>query len=182
MRDVQNAMGAYSYAYDQVVDNIVPLVNFSNMGLSSTLFSFLALAEILVVMGAFIVPWRFAILICGWALILTGHPRVNMFLRSQVGSYDQEARSRLDRWIKEDAIPDAVTEAREVEIFELQRASPLGGWEPCIFSPSPYEALSPRRIVGKPPDGGQHLADVLPLSGWQWNDQSWWTLDLVGRS
>lgn len=75
-------------------------------------------------------------------------------------------------------------DTREVEIFELQHR-PLGSisstsaseWKPHLFTPSPYDPLSPARIAGDRPRGTRFFEDVQPPNGWDWHSKKW-ELDL----
>ena len=81
-----------------------------------------------------------------------------------------------------DIILDAPPETREVEVFELQRrkGGKSGEWENWIFSPTPYDPLSPQRISGDRPKGTRFFEDVMPPKGWEWEDKKW-VLDLGSR-
>ncbi|KAH0827659.1 hypothetical protein AYO21_07807 [Fonsecaea monophora] len=76
-------------------------------------------------------------------------------------------------------------ETREVEIFELQHrplanAASSGNaaeWQPHLFTPSPYDPLSPARIAGDRPRGTRFFEDVEPPEGWEWASKKW-ELDL----
>ncbi|EXJ77246.1 hypothetical protein A1O3_10404 [Capronia epimyces CBS 606.96] len=78
-------------------------------------------------------------------------------------------------------------EMREVEIFELQhrplQSSTSGNsavaseWQPHMFTPSPYDPLSPARIAGDRPRGTRFFEDVTPPEGWEWASKKW-ELDL----
>jgi hypothetical protein len=77
-------------------------------------------------------------------------------------------------------------ETREVEIFELQHR-PLSSvtsskkaaaeWQPHLFTPQPYDPLSPARIAGDRPRGTRFFEDVEPPEGWEWAGKKW-ELDL----
>lgn len=92
-------------------------------------------------------------------------------------------RSWLDTWIAHDIVLDAPPETREVEVFELQHRdqdSLSNEWEAWLFTPSPYDPLSPQRISGDRPKGTRFFEDVQPPDGWQWGDKKW-VLDLGSR-
>ena len=76
---------------------------------------------------------------------------------------------------------DTSPETREVEIFELQH-KPLHSstleWQPHMFTPTPYDPLSPSRISGSRPRGTRFFEDVQPPSGWVWDSKKW-TMDIV---
>lgn len=88
----------------------------------------------------------------------------------------------------------------EVEIFELQHrpllppgtnfsyyASILGDqrkprttvleWQPYVFTPTPYDPLSPQRVSASRPQGTRFFEDVRPPDGWEWHSPKW-ELDL----
>ena len=71
---------------------------------------------------------------------------------------------------------------REVEVFELQKrkGGVNGEWEAWMFSPTPYDPLSPQRISGDRPKGSRFFEDVAPPKGWEWGDKKW-VLDLASR-
>lgn len=78
-------------------------------------------------------------------------------------------------------------ETQEVEIFELQHRpltsvsssanAPAAEWQPHLFTPSPYDPLSPARIAGDRPRGTRFFEDVAPPEGWEWASKKW-ELDL----
>ena len=53
-------------------------------------------------------------------------------------------------------------------------------WEAWLFTPTPYDPLSPQRISGDRPKGSRFFEDVQPPQGWEWGDKKW-TLDLGSR-
>ena len=76
---------------------------------------------------------------------------------------------------------DTSPETREVEIFELQH-KPLNSssveWQPHMFTPTPYDPLSPSRISGSRPRGTRFFEDVQPPSGWAWDSKKW-SMDIL---
>ena len=99
---------------------------------------------------------------------------------SHIAPHEDEAKSWLDRWISSDIILDSEPETREVEIFELQKLSNGGEWEAWLFSPSPYDPLSPARISEERPKGTRFFEDVQAPKGWEWSEKKW-QLDLWSR-
>lgn len=79
---------------------------------------------------------------------------------------------------------DTAPQIREVEIFELQHRSTsfhsLDEWKPHLFTPTPYDPLSPIRISGDRPKGTRFFEDVQPPNGWVWEGKKW-ELDLESR-
>jgi Integral peroxisomal membrane peroxin len=78
---------------------------------------------------------------------------------------------------------DSAAEKREVEIFELQHRplhSTSSEWQPHLFTPLPYDPLSPSRISGDRPHGTRFFEDVQPPHGWAWEGPKW-ELDLEPR-
>lgn len=79
---------------------------------------------------------------------------------------------------------DTFPEEREVEVFELQYRSSESytesHWEHILFSPVPYDPLSPSRIAGDRPRGCRFFEDVRPPPGWGWKSKKW-ELDLDCR-
>jgi Integral peroxisomal membrane peroxin len=81
---------------------------------------------------------------------------------------------------------DSPAETREVEIFELQHrpftssiptSSPPPEWAHHLFTPTPFDPLSPARIAGERPKGTRFFDDVQPPPGWEWESKKW-LLDL----
>jgi hypothetical protein len=75
-----------------------------------------------------------------------------------------------------------------VEIFELQHRPLLPThttstshsaleWQPHLFTPTPYDPLSPSRIAGDRPRGTRFFEEVQPPKGWEWGSKKW-ELDL----
>lgn len=105
------------------------------------------------------------------------------FLGFSVPTSLSSLRSLLDSVA--DITLDSYPEEREVEIFELQYRplSPYSAsseWEHFLFSPTPYDPLSPSRIAGDRPRGCRFFEDVQPPSGWAWKSKKW-ELDLDCR-
>ncbi|GJN70938.1 hypothetical protein PLIIFM63780_002470 [Purpureocillium lilacinum] len=193
MRDLQNSMGDFSHAHDKIVELLVPVTNFSDEALSSTVFLFLCGGAVAMTLASHVIPWRLLFLAGGWALVVSGHPAVKPLLAAQhqqhVQPREERAKTWLDHWIADDVILDSAPETREVEIFELQRMSDDawrrpshggGEWEPWLFSPSPFDPLSQPRIAGERPRGSRFFEDVLPPHGWEWSEKKW-ALDLWSR-
>lgn len=184
MRDLQNSMDDFSQAHDQVVALLVPVTNFSNEALSSAAFLFLVVGGIFMTITAHLLPWKLIALIGGWAFICTGHPTIARLLarthQAHVQPREENAKSRLEDWIASDVILDSAPETREVEVFELQKMSDAGEWEPWLFTPSPYDPLSQPRISGDRPRGTRFFEDVMAPEGWEWSEKKW-ALDLWSR-
>ena len=184
MRDLQNCMDDFSVAHDKVVSMMVPVTNFSDESLSSALFLFLALAGLFMTIAAQILPWKFIFLLTGWAGVGMGHPSIGRLLtethKEHLQPQEVKAKTWFDDWISNDVILDSSPETREVEIFELQKMSNAGEWEPWVFSPSPYDPLSQPRIAGDRPRGTRFFEDVLAPDGWEWSEKKW-ALDLWSR-
>ncbi|KAA6408703.1 MAG: hypothetical protein FRX48_07785 [Lasallia pustulata] len=179
MRDLQNCMDDFSTGHDLVVSYVAPQVNFSNEPFSSILFLFLFMAGCLLFLVSHLLPWRFICLVVGWTTIALGHPKVQEAAfrghQEHIKPHEKTLQAWIDSWIDGDIVLDAPPEIREVEIFELQRRR--GGssdeWESWMFSPSPYDPLSPARIAGEKPNGTRFFEDVMPPKGWQWQGKKW---------
>ncbi|KAL6715542.1 Peroxisome size and maintenance regulator [Lecanora helva] len=186
MRDLQNSMDDFSTVHDLILKIITPPTNFSNEPLSSTIFLFLFVSSCLLFITSHLLPWRFLALIVCWTATALGHPSVQQLLLSNheehLAPHERTAQSWLDAWISHDIILDAPPETREVEVFELQRrkGGPNGEWESWMFSPTPYDPLSPQRISGDRPKGTRFFEDVEPPKGWEWGDKKW-VLDLASQ-
>ncbi|OAA42210.1 peroxisomal Pex24-like protein [Metarhizium rileyi] len=183
-RDLQNQMGDFSNGYDKVVELLVPIANFSNEALSSTVFMFAFFGGIAMMLAAHMLPWRLIFLTATWTPVILCHPTVTKLLhqarQNQGKAQETVAKTWLDNWIAGDVILDSAPETREVEIFELQRKSAAGEWEPWVFSPNPYDPLSQARITGDRPKGTRFFEDVMPPGAWEWSEKKW-ALDLWSR-
>ncbi len=188
MRDLQNSMDDFSNAHDAVLAILLPLTNFSNESLSSTIYLILLVVSCCLFISAHLLPWRFIFLFGGYALTAVGHPTIKDLLSTPetekfISDAEHEGRSLILTMSKADIELGTSHEMREVEIFELQHR-PLhnehGEYEGFLFSPSPYSPLSPARISGDRPRGTPFFEDVLPPRGWRWTDKKW-TLDLLSR-
>ncbi len=187
MRDLQNGMEDFSQLHDAVVSLVVPRTNFSDEAQSSALFSALFALSLVLSIAAHVLPWRLVFLAAGWAATCAGHPAARRGLRSAGARHlrprGERALGLARRWADGDVVLDGAPEAREVEIFELQRRGPgsaSGEWEPWLFGASPYDPLSPARIAGERPAGSRFFEDVLPPPGWEWSEKKW-ALDLWSR-
>lgn len=184
MRDLQNSMEDFSQMHDAIVKLVVPRTNFSDEAQSSALFVVLFAVCLFMSIAANIMPWRLIFLVAGWVVTCSGHPMVQRQLetahKKHVQPQEEKAMSWVEKWIERDVILDSAPETREVEIFELQRLSGAGEWEPWVFSASPYDPLSPSRISGDRPTGTRFFEDVQPPQGWEWSEKKW-ALDLWSR-
>ncbi|KAI4237075.1 MAG: hypothetical protein LQ352_007962 [Teloschistes flavicans] len=186
MRDLQNSMDDFSTLHDGVLKIITPPTNFSNEALSSAVFLFLFVSTCVLFIASHLLPWRFFSLLFCWASISLGHPSLQQFLvnnhADHIRPHERSAKSWLDAWIARDIILDEPPESREVETFELQRrkGGSRGEWESWLFSPNPYDPLSPQRIAGQRPKGTRFFEDVCAPKGWEWGDKKW-VLDLGSR-
>ncbi|KAF9884498.1 hypothetical protein FE257_001685 [Aspergillus nanangensis] len=207
MRDLQNVMADFSDIHDATVDVFAPLTNFSNEKLSSSVFLLCMVITALMSMTAHLLPWRYLLLVGGNAAILSSHPRlVELF---KVISVDLAGDTALaDIAQKEKPVADALglpsspstamsllgsladisldtySEEREVEMFEIQYRSLApyseSSWDHFLFSPMPYDPLSPFRIAGERPKGCRFFEDVQPPRGWAFKSKKW-ELDLDCR-
>ncbi|KAI2625759.1 Pex24p-domain-containing protein [Hypoxylon sp. NC1633] len=184
MRDLQNSMEDFSQLHDGIIKLVVPRTNFSDEALSSALFAVLFAACLLMSIAANLIPWRLIFLALGWAVTCMGHPAIQGQLQTahekHIHPQEEKARGWVEKWVERDVILDNAPESREVEIFELQRLSQAGEWEPWLFSASPYDPLSAGRIAGTRPVGSRFFEDVLPPQGWDWSEKKW-ALDLWSR-
>ncbi|KAJ5683426.1 hypothetical protein N7462_006591 [Penicillium macrosclerotiorum] len=208
MRDLQNCMADFSDVHDATISVFAPLTNFSNEKLSSTIFLGCTVATAALFLMAHLLPLRLIMLAGGNAAILSSNPKVQLFCKGLMqdvgGLSDLESSDIQDDENKElfgasvpkdpsaamsameqlaDISLDTDPEEREVEIFELQhRASGTSesGWENFLFSPQPYDPLSPARIAGDRPRGCRFFDDVRAPSGWKWKSKKW-ELDLDCR-
>ncbi|KAJ5280571.1 hypothetical protein N7478_005943 [Penicillium angulare] len=208
MRDLQNCMADFSDVHDAAVSAIAPLTNFSNERLSSALFLAGTVAAALLFVSAHLLPIRLVLLAGGNAAILSNNPKVRQFfqglledvgglsdLDSPIGDGDERelfgqsipatptaAVSAMEKLA--DISLDTDPEEREVEVFEVQhRVSERtldSEWEHFLFSPLPYDPLSPSRIAGDRPRGCRFFDDVRTPSGWKWKSKKW-ELDLDCR-
>ncbi|OAX85552.1 hypothetical protein ACJ72_00090 [Emergomyces africanus] len=206
MRDLQNSMADYANLHDATVSLLSPATNFSNETLSSTLFLMLTILSALLFLTAHLIPWRTFCLIGGNAAIIGNNPSVAAFMQ-QISQQIKEATTEgqntaSDAFFSVFGIPipsspsallaflksaaaisvDAYPEEREVEIFELQHKtlspySATSDWESFVFTPTPYDPLSPSRIAGDRPRGTRFFEDVRPPRGWKWKGKKW-QLDL----
>ncbi|KAF2965692.1 hypothetical protein GQX73_g7884 [Xylaria multiplex] len=184
MRDLQNCMEDFSQMHDAIVKFVVPRTNFSNEAESSALFVILFAVCMFMSIAANVMPWRLVFLVAGWAATCIGHPAIQRQLetahKKHVQPKEEKAMTWIEKWIERDVILDSAPETREVEIFELQRLSGAGEWEPWLFSASPYDPLSPARIASERPVGTRFFEDVQPPQGWEWSEKKW-ALDLWSR-
>ncbi|RDL38926.1 Uncharacterized protein BP5553_03266 [Venustampulla echinocandica] len=184
MRDLQNTMDDFARAHDQIVQLLSPPTNFSNEALSSTLFLFAFLATLAMLIASHLLPWRTTFLLAGWAITCLGHPTIQRKFISMHKQHLLEHRiavqSWLNAWTSHDIILDSAPQTREVEVFELEKLSSIGEWEPWLFTSSPYDPLSESRIRSERPRGTRFFEDVRAPEGWEWSEKKW-ALDLWSR-
>lgn len=205
MRDLQNSMADFANLHDALVASISPLTNFSDETLSSTVFLLLTFVTASLFLVAHVLPWSLIFFIGGNAAILSSHPTVQDFFNYGKDSHeDQSTEHKGQKPSVKGETPlkpaasltqalgpvanislDSAPEEREVEIFELQHRSTSSlsassVWETMLFSPLPYDPLSPSRIAGDRPRGCRFFEDVQAPSGWAWKGKKW-ELDLECR-
>ncbi|KAI7169489.1 Pex24p-domain-containing protein [Hortaea werneckii] len=186
MRDLQNSMEDFSRLHDAANEYITPYTNFSDEGTSSLLFIALFGISCSAFIASGLVPWKFVALVAGWVCTLSGHPEAQRIMLSsinlsQIRQRIENLQTHLMNFVQHDVILGEPSEARQVEIFELQKFhSSSETWESWLFSPSPFDPLSPIRIAGDRAKGTQFFEDVSPPSGWVWKDKKW-ILDLFSR-
>ncbi|RMZ05341.1 hypothetical protein D0860_05989 [Hortaea werneckii] len=186
MRDLQNSMEDFSRLHDAANEYITPYTNFSDEGTSSLLFIVLFGVSCSAFIASGLVPWKCVALVAGWVCTLSGHPEAQRIMLSsinlsQIRQRIENLQTHLMNFVQHDVILGEPSEARQVEIFELQKFhSSSETWESWLFSPSPFDPLSPIRIAGDRAKGTQFFEDVSPPSGWVWKDKKW-ILDLFSR-
>ena len=186
MRDLQNSMEDFSRLHDAANDYITPYTNFSDETMSSGVFLVLTALSIAAFIGSSLVPWRTVALLGGWAALLSAHPQAQKALLTtknvkQLKQHLQLLQSKLRHWVEADIVMDEPAELRQVEVFELQKHhAGSETWESWLFSPSPYDPLSPARIAGIRPQGTQFFEDVQAPNGWEYKEKKW-SLDLFSR-
>ena len=205
MRDLQNTMAEMSDLHDATVAVAAPLTDFSNENVSSIAFLLLLFTAVGLFFIVHLIPWRFVFLVGGNAGIIFVHPGVQSLCSSiktdilanrngpgstsahkdkllkNLPSGPLNALSILDSSGMHISL-DTIPEEHEVEIFELQYryVTPYNtesNWEHFVFTPTPYEPLSPSRIAGERPRGCRFFEDIRPPPGWTWKSRRW-ELDL----
>lgn len=186
MRDLQNCMEDFSRMHDAANEYVTPYTNFSDEGVSSELYLVLFVLSIAAFIASHLMPWRAVALLGGWAAVCSCHPNAQSIIFSTENQKNfnhtvEGVQAWIRDWVERDIILDEPAEVRQVEIFELQRHHESSGtWESWLFSPSPYDPLSPSRIAGARAKGTQFFEEVMPPTGWKWKDKKW-SLDLYSR-
>ncbi|RMD41828.1 hypothetical protein DV735_g3329, partial [Chaetothyriales sp. CBS 134920] len=189
IRYLQNSMADFSGLYDLLNSTITPATNFSDEILSSTIFISLFVLTLCLFITAHLLPWRLIALVGGNAAIVSLHPACKKFLQQlQTGvktpSEAPEPLSHIPQKLQplvssvSSITLSSTPETREVEIFELQHrslssSSSAAEWQPYLFTPAPYDPLSPARISGDRPKGTRFFEDVQPPEGWEFHTKSW---------
>jgi len=181
LRDLQNTMDDFSLMHDKIVALIGPPTNFSDEKLSSGVFLALFFSSIALFVSARFLPLRLMFLVLGWTAVAFAHPTLQQIVlethEAHFALKQKQAAEAADSWIHRDITLATTPEIHEVEIFELQRRTSSGEYEPWMFTPVPYEPLSPARIAEERPKGSRFFEDVRPPPGWEWCE-GMWTLDL----
>lgn len=186
MRDLQNCMEDFSRIHDAANEYITPYTNFSDEALSSSLYLVLFGISCVAFLGSQLVPWRAIALLGGWLVTVTGHPKAQALILSsrnisQLRQTLEALQLSFRHWVEIDVVMDEPLEQRHVEVFELQRFhSSSKTWESWLFSPTPYDPLSPARLGEDRPKGTQFFEDVQAPRGWAWKEKKW-SLDLLSR-
>ena len=203
MRDLQNSMSDFSTLHDTLIALIAPATNFSDEILSSTIFLYISLLTLSLFITSHLLPWRLIFLVAGYGMTISSHPTVQEWLikeqRRAIASSESTGTMKI-MGMPMPSFParvhplvtslstitlDSTPETREVEIFELQHrplpssfsSSSAAEWSPFLFTPTPYDPLSPARIAGDRPKGTRFFEDVQPPEGWEWSGKKW-ELDL----
>ncbi|RMZ74896.1 hypothetical protein DV737_g5641, partial [Chaetothyriales sp. CBS 132003] len=199
IRYLQNSMADFANLYDLLNATIAPASNFSDEVLSSTIFISLFLLTLCLFITAHLLPWRLVALVGGNAAIVSLHPVCQEWLLQ----LQKDVKSQSSPPSQPDTAADAplshvpqkfqplvdslssitlssTPETREVEVFELQHRplssfspSGVGEWKPYLFTPTPYDPLSPVRISGDRPKGTRFFEDVQPPEGWEFHSKKW---------
>lgn len=184
LRDLQNSMDDFSVAHDKIISVIGPPTNFSDETVSSAVYLCLFFSSLALFVSAHYLPWRVIFLVAGWLAVCMMHPALRDLLleahRTHLVPQERRASEAADSWVHRDIVLDTEPEVREVEVFELQRRTRAGEYESWMFSPTPYEPLSPSRIAEEKPKGTRFFEDVRSPAGWEWGESKW-TLDLGSR-
>lgn len=206
MRDLQNSMSDFSALHDTLVDVLSPPTNFSDETFSSSVFLVLTFVTASLFLTAHLLPWRLLLFVGGNGAIISSHPAIQQFLNqtTEPSDVDEKSAQKPSASSLDGSAPpksasslqimlsplseislDSSPEEREVEIFELQHRSvfPFSStseWETLLFSPLPYDPLSPSRIAGDRPRGCRFFEDVQAPLGWAWKGKKW-ELDLECR-
>jgi hypothetical protein len=183
LRDLQNTMDDFSTVYDYLIATFGPPTSFSDEKISSAVFLFLFFTSCTLLVTAYLLPWRLILLLGGWFVFAAGHPEIQSMMlaayETSIRSKERQVTELADSFIRCDITLSTTQEMREVEVFELQRRTgSSGGFESWMFSPSPYEPLSPQRIAEEKPRGTRFFEDVRAPPGWDWSDSKW-TLDIA---
>jgi hypothetical protein len=184
MRDLQNSMEDFSRVHDAANEFITPYTNFSDERVSSLLFAVVFGIGCIGSIGAHLVPWRAVMLLAGWTFVISCHPEAQRLLLSTHAQQDFTSKfstfqTHLKNLLQSEILLDSPPEARQVEIFELQKYhSATETWEPWLFTPTPHDPRSPSRF--NRPKGTQFFEEVQPPPGWAWRDKKW-NLDLASR-
>ncbi|RMZ92343.1 hypothetical protein DV736_g428, partial [Chaetothyriales sp. CBS 134916] len=198
IRYLQNSMADFANLYDLVNSTIIPATNFSNEILSSTIFICLFVLTLFLFITAHLLPWRLIALVGGNAAIVSLHPVCQEWLlklEERVNSQSQASQQPTTAGTAQPHVPQklqplisslssitlsSTPETREVEIFELQHrqlssfsSSSVTEWRPYLFTPTPYDPLSPARISGDRPKGTRFFEDVQPPEGWEFYTKKW---------
>lgn len=181
LRDLQNTMDDFTLMHDKTIALIGPPTNFADEKLSSGVFLALFFSSIALFISAHLLPLRLIFLVLGWTFMALAHPALQRVViethAAHLAPKERRAAEAADSWVHADITLSTVPETREVEIFELQHRTTSGEYEPWMFTPAPYEPLSPARIAEERPKGSRFFEDVRPPIGWEWCEGKW-TLDL----
>ncbi|QIW96491.1 hypothetical protein AMS68_002009 [Peltaster fructicola] len=179
MRDLQHSMDKLNKAHDALATHVIPQFNFSDESRTTEIFIAIWALTAFAFMTIHLIPWDTVLLIGGSAGIIAGHPAVAELLNTPESASKSQRRIQhllkmVSTFIEEDCILDEAPQVRQVEVFELQKHQPgTENWEPWLFSPTPYDPLSPARIAGARAKGTQFFEDVMPPAAWRWREKKW---------
>lgn len=183
LRDLQNALARVVKSIERIEGFVYAVGGFVDEEKSTALYMFLLLGLSFTVYMASKVPTSVAVCSFGWLVVLPNHPLVSAHFKAALRAYFEKESfvvKGLRHLQNKEVIIDYPPEERTVEVFELQRVGLTPRqWTPWVFTPHPYEIMSPARLKNDRPPGSRFLDDVLPPEGWFFDDShAEWQVDL----
>lgn len=175
MTDLQNLTTDIVQGYDAAEIFWYQTGGFKDEGFSTLIFYLVILATSVVLFFGPYIPWRLIFIQTGWAVLLLCHPNAKKHIQKFQKKPSTKRRTdfvkqKVEKVERQDIIVDGDAEKRKVEIFELQRKSPLSDqWEFYMYTSYMFDSKNPIRASGKRPIGVDHLSKVQPPATWKFD-------------
>lgn len=189
LADLQNHMLLFVQVYDFFAKILNSFAFFTNEMLSAAMF--MTLLAIALINALFIdtfikyIPYKQALLILGWTIILLLHPKYRENILATINSEEIRLRvltltNRYEELLNEELKFVEASERKLVAVYEIQKVKEETEWVHVGYSNSNFTLFSDLRINELAIDNycEIELENIKPPIDWEWVENSRWVLDL----